>query len=119
MFSEKEFEINVPDFEGKGTHKRRIRSRSDIYDYLHYAMGIYPGVSECDHLVTTAGINICPVPVISQFSRQLYQMYQFCKQGSLPYEGGYLDQLEVYIEAAAIISTEESALAQKAVKSGK
>ena len=119
MFSKKEFEINVPDFEGKGTHKRRIRSRYDVYNYLQYAMGIHPGRSECDHLLTTPGIDICPVPVVTIFSRNLYQMYQFCKEGSLPYEGSYLDQLEVYIEAAAIISTEESALAQKAVKSGK
>ena len=90
-----------------------------MYEYLQYAMDILPGVSECDHLVIIQGIDICPVPIISRFSRDLYQMYQFCKQGSLPYEGGYLDQLEVYIEASAIISVEESALAQKAVKSGK
>lgn len=113
----KEFEINVADFPGGiGAHKRRIKSADDIHDYLEYACGVVPELNEIQHLIR---LRICPAPLITPLSFELYRMHQCCGNNRWPYPGSYFDQLEIYIEASAIIASEESALAQKAMKDGK
>lgn len=111
---QKEFEIAVNKFPGGDErHNRRIRSRDDIYKYLKYACRLLPEFNEIYHLLYA---NICPAPLITQLSVELYQMYQFCGTSRFPYPGGYLDQLEIYIQAAGIIASEESSLEKEALK---
>lgn len=113
----KEFKIDVANFAGGiGRHKRRIKSADDIHDYLEYACRVVPEYNEIYHLLRH---GICPAPLITSLSFELYRMYQCCGTNRWPYPGSYFDQLEIYIEASGIIASEESALAQKAMRDGK
>jgi len=116
LFHESRIEITIPHFPGTdGRENRIIRTGEDVLDYLDYATGLAPEYSEMDHLLVVPGINICPVPLFTELSVELYKMHQFSKRGLYPYPGGYFDQLAIFIEASGVISSEENVLAKKAL----
>jgi len=116
LFFHNEIEIEQPDFNGRGRKKWKIKSIEDAEGYLNSAMADAPDLMEIDHLLLLSGTNLCPIPLITPLSRELYKMHSLCGNGLFPYPGGYLDQLAIFIDANSIISAEEAALFRRRTK---
>lgn len=112
-----EFEIQVTDFAGGiGKHKRIIKNAEDIWKYLEYARDLVPEYNEIQHLLIVSGTDICPAPLFSRLSLELWNMVVFCGENRFPYPGGYFDQLAIFIDAARIINSERARLLRKRMK---
>ena len=113
LLYEKKVELEQPDFEGRGRKKWSFRKPEDVEDYLMENTARVPGTLEIEHLLVFAGTDVCPIPIITPLSVELARMNNFCQGGQFPYPGGYLDQLEIFIQAASIIGGEESDLMKR------
>lgn len=116
LFRIPEIGINV---DGITQGEKKIRTVEDILDFLESARGAYPELDDIEILLGVPQIHICPAPLISDLSYELSRMFQFFRNGILPYPGGYFDQLSVFIQAAGILSNEESRLQKRDIVDGR
>ncbi|UCE65087.1 MAG: hypothetical protein JSU85_09400 [Candidatus Zixiibacteriota bacterium] len=107
--------FKVPAYQGgKGKHERIIRNEKDLWEYLDYALPLSAGRNAARLLLFTH--NVCPQPFITDLSRELFRMHQFCGDNRFPYPGGYLDQLAIYVDAATVIENEKAKLRAEKIK---
>lgn len=113
LLYEKKIKVEQLDFEGKGKKKWVFQKPEDVEDYLTESITRVPGTLEIEHLLIFAGTDVCPIPVITPLSVELARVNSFFQAGGFPYPGGYLEQLEIFIQATSVISAEESDLMRR------
>lgn len=113
LLYDKSIELEQLDFEGKGRRKWVFQKPEDVEDYLAESIIQVPDSLEIEHLLLFAGTDVCPIPIITPLSMELARMNSFFQAGGFPYPGGYLDQLEIFIQAASVIAGEESDLLKR------
>lgn len=113
LLYEKMVEVEQPDFQGRGRKKWALQKPEDVEDYLSECIAQVPDSLEIEHLLVFAGTDVCPIPIINPLSVELARMNSFFQAGGFPYPGGYLDQLEIFVQAASIIAAEESELMRR------
>lgn len=114
LLYQKEIEIKQIDYDASGSRLWHIGDIADIERYWDAldAMrnsGAIVG-DEFYSLYLVQGSQVCPIPIISNLSIELFQMHKACGENRWPYAGGYFDQLAIYLQAAAVINSEESRL---------
>ena len=108
--------IEILDYDGNGRQKRKLKSVQDIEDYLCYCKKFNPDTDDINFLLRVANANVCPNIYITNLSRELYNMVKICDGVQFPYAGDYGDQLEIYIDAMAIISQTENTIKKRKEK---
>jgi len=115
---EKEIEITLPTFiKDVKERKFKIRNQSDVYRYIEMAKEALPeqNFSDIYLMLEIPDSNICPIPLITDLSRELLRMSNLC-QNHFPYQGGYFDQLNIYIQALSIINSEMNRISESKIK---